>query len=74
MDSEKTENFFNTLEKVSFSTTNLIVKGKLGLVYKGTLESYNSDIFEDKEHIFNSEILDFKFDQESDTLEIIVDY
>lgn len=73
MDPDKKEKFYIDLGKTS-DQTNLVIKDELGLVWEGTFEAYNDNIIEDRGHILNSEILDYKYDEKSDTFEIVIDY
>lgn len=73
MDPDKKEKFFKDLDKTS-DQTNLVIKDELGLVWEGTFEMFDNNIIEDRGHILNSEILDYKYDEKSDTFEIIIDY
>ena len=73
MDPDKKEKFFKDLDKTT-DQTNLVIKDELGLVWEGTFEMFDNNITEDRGHILNSEILDYKYGEKSDTFEIIIDY
>lgn len=73
MDSNKTEKFYSELERTNLKTK-LIINDNLGLVWSGTFEAYNNNVIEDRDHILNSEILDYKYDEKNDVFEMLIDY
>ena len=72
MDTKNVAKLFNTLNDKISDSTKLTIKDGLGLVYEGTIETFNCNIVENREEILNSEIIDSKFNQENNELEIIL--
>lgn len=72
MDTKNVAKLFNTINDKISDSTKLVIKDNLGLVYEGTIESFNCNIVENRDEILNSEIIDSKFNQENNELEIIL--
>lgn len=73
MDPSKKEKFYTDLGKKT-DKTKLIINDELGLVWEGTCREYDNEFIEDRRHILNSEVLDYKYDEKNDVFEILIDY
>ena len=74
MNPDKKEKFLNDILSKTNDKTKLIINDELGLVWEGTIEEYDDNFIEDRCHILNSEILDYKYDEKSDVFEMMIDY
>lgn len=73
MDPDKKEKFYTDLCKTT-DKTKLIINDELGLVWEGTCKDCDDDYIEDRRHILNSEILDYKHDEKNNVFEMLIDY
>ena len=65
-------NFLDLIKDKILDSTKLVINDDLGLIFEGTIESFNNNIVEGKEEILSSKIVDLYFNQIYNTLEVTI--
>ena len=66
------KDFLDLIKDKILDSTKLVIKDDLGLIFEGTIESFNNNIIENKEEILRSKIVDLYLNQIYNTLEVTI--